>query len=94
MFTVLIYGQTRIETFTVLSFGHIYSVILNSVILTSLVQIFKICSKFFCSKIKIEKVLIDSVKFIDCSGRSFGGSFWNQGPDHSIAVSHPDALPV
>ena len=41
-----------------------------------------------------EKVLIDGVKFIDCSGSSFGGSFWNQGPDHPVAVSHPDALPV
>ena len=36
MFTVLIFGQTRIVTFTVFSLGHLYSVILNSVILTSL----------------------------------------------------------
>ena len=42
MFTILIFGQTRIVMFTIFSFGHLYSVILNSVILNSL----SLCSAF------------------------------------------------
>ena len=36
MFTVLIFGQTQIVMFTVFPIGHLYLVILNSVILISL----------------------------------------------------------
>ena len=43
IFTVLNFGQTQIVTFTVFSFGHLYSVILNSVILTSLICFGNIC---------------------------------------------------
>ena len=44
MFTVLNFGQTQTVTFTVFSFGHLYSVILNLIILTSLPIIFQSCT--------------------------------------------------
>ena len=59
-FTVLNFGQTQAVTFTVFSFGHLYSVILNSVILTSLLIWLPLDSGFWCDN---DRLIMSSEKF-------------------------------